>query len=75
MPVRLHITMDDELYRRLKDTCPPRSISRYISDAVRARLYPDQAALEAGYRAASREAWRTEFADAWKTTEVEDLPE
>ena len=75
MPVRLNITMDEGLYRRLKDTCPPKGISHFISEAVRARLHPDQAALEAGYRAASREAWRTEFADAWKGTEAEDWPE
>ena len=39
MPVRLNITMDEVLYRRLKDTCPPKGISRFIDDAVRARLH------------------------------------
>ncbi len=75
MPVRLNITMDEVLYRRLKDACPPKGISRFISDAVQVRLHPDRAALEAGYRAAAREAWRSELADAWEATEVEDWPQ
>ena len=75
MPVRLNITMDEVLYRRLRDACPPKGISRFISDAVRARLHPDQAALEAGYKAAARETWRSELAEAWAATEVEDWPQ
>lgn len=74
MPVRLNITMDEVLYRRLRDACPPKGISRFISDAVRARLHPDQAALEAGYKAAARETWRRELAEAWEATEVENWP-
>lgn len=75
MPVRLNITMDETLYRRLKDSCPPKGISRFISEAVRARLHPSETALEAGYRSASREAWRRDFTDAWQVTETEDWPE
>lgn len=74
MPVRLNITLDETLYRRLKESCPPKGISRFIADAVRARLYPDRAALEAGYRAAARETWRSEVAGEWEVTEIEDWP-
>ena len=74
MPVRLNITIDEALYRQLKDTCPPKGISRFINEAVRARLYPDRAALEAGYKSAARESWRTEISDAWEVSEIEDWP-
>lgn len=74
MTVRLNITLDETLYRRLKAQCPPKGISRFIAESVRARLYPDRAALEAGYKAAAREPWRSELAEAWERTEVEDWP-
>ena len=74
MPVRLNITPDETLYRRLKEHCPPKGISRFIADAVRAQLDPSPAALESGYRAAARETWRAEFAEAWEISEIEDWP-
>ena len=67
--------MGDPLYRQLKDTCPPKSVSRFISDAVRAHLRPDRRALQTGYAAASHEGWRTELADTWEVVETEDWPE
>jgi hypothetical protein len=36
MPVRLNITMDADLYERLKRELPAKPISRFINDAVRA---------------------------------------
>ena len=74
MPVRLNITMDEDLYRRLKKELPAKRISRFISDAVRARLHPDRRTLDAAYKAARREAWRRQVAEDWKPTETEGWP-
>jgi hypothetical protein len=38
MAVELNITMDEDLYQRLKKELPPRGINVFINDAVRARL-------------------------------------
>ena len=75
MPVRLNITMDENVYRRLKRELPPKKISAFIEDAVRARLYPDQAALDAAYEAAGKEGWRAELSSEWAVTETESWPE
>ena len=34
MPVRLNITMDEDLYRRLKKELPPKGISSFINKLV-----------------------------------------
>ena len=75
MSVRLNITMDEKLYRRLKKEIPPRGISAFIEGAVRSCLRPDRKSLEAAYAAASREAWRAELEEDWEPTEVEGWPE
>jgi D-aminopeptidase len=74
MPVRLNITMDEGVYRRLKRELPPKRISAFIEDAVRARLYPDRRVLDAAYRAARRERWRVELSNEWAATETEGWP-
>lgn len=74
MAVRLNVTMEEELYRRLKKEIPPRGISAFIAEAVRARLQPSRKALDAGYRAASREKWRRQVTDDWAPTETEGWP-
>ncbi len=75
MATRLNITMDDNLYRRLKAELPARGISAFISEAVRERLRPDRATLDAAYRAARQEVWRERLADEWAASEVEGWPE
>lgn len=75
MPVRLNITMDEELYRRLKKELPPKGISSFIEQAVQQRLFPDPKVLERAYRAASREKWRRRIARDWASTETEGWPE
>ena len=75
MTVRLNITMDAKLYKRLKKDIPPRGISAFIEGAVRSRLRPDRKTLEAAYAAASRDASRDEVAKDWEATEVEGWPE
>jgi hypothetical protein len=74
MSVRLNIVIDEHLYRRLKDEVPPKRLSAFINDAVRARLTPDRDVLDAAYRAASRETWRREVAEDWRATDTEDWP-
>jgi hypothetical protein len=75
MPVRLNITMDEDLYRRLKKELPPKGISSFIEKAVRARVHPDRRALDDAYRAGSKERWRRQAAQEWKPTETEGWPE
>lgn len=74
MPVRLNITMDADLYERLKRELPAKRISRFINDAVRARLHPDRRTLDAAYKAARKETWRTELVEDWEVTETEGWP-
>jgi len=71
MPARLNITMDPKLYRRLKEEVPPKKISAFIEAAVRARLAPDAATLDAAYKAARKESWRGELSLDWSATEME----
>ena len=75
MSVRLNITMDENLYKQLKRRLPPKKISAFINDAVRAHLYPDTRALDVAYKAASSEPWRRHFGEEWEITEVEEWPE
>ena len=74
MPARLNITMDEKLYRRLKEEVPPKRISSFIEAAVRAMLTPDAATLDAAYKAARKERWRGGVARAWRVTETNGWP-
>ncbi|HVR70239.1 MAG TPA: hypothetical protein VMT87_05275 [Vicinamibacteria bacterium] len=75
MPVRLNITMDEDLYLRLKKELPPKGISSFINQAVRARIHPDRRTLDAAYKAASRERRRRSLAREWSPTETEGWPD
>jgi Arc/MetJ family transcription regulator len=75
MPVRLNITIDEDVHERLKRELPAKGISRFINDAIRARLRPSRHELDAAYQAAARERWRTSEAREWGATDVEDWPE
>jgi len=74
MVVRLNITMDEDVYRRLKRELPPKKISAFSEAAVRARLQPDAQTLDAAYKAARKESWRRELALDWRATEFESWP-
>jgi Arc/MetJ family transcription regulator len=74
MTVRLNITIDEDLYRRLKKELPAKGISSFIEAAVRARLFPDRATLDSAYKAARKERWRRAMASDWKATEIEGWP-
>jgi len=73
--VRLNIILDEDLYRRIKRRLPPKRLSAFINEAVRARLSPDAKTLDAAYRRASRETWRRRLGHDWESTEIEDWPE
>jgi predicted CopG family antitoxin len=75
MPVRLNITIDEGVYKRLKKEVPPKKISSFINAAVREKLYPDKKTLDNAYKAASRERWRAELEKDWSVTEAEGWPE
>ena len=75
MTVRLNITMDDDVYARLKKEVPPKRLSAFITGAVRAKLHPDARTLNAAYRAASEERWRTGLAEDWKDIDDEGWPQ
>ena len=75
MAVRLNITMDDALYRRLKRELPPKGISAFIEEAVRSRMRPGRRELDVAYAAAREEGWRRELADDWSATEVSGWPQ
>jgi hypothetical protein len=74
MSVRLNITMDDDVYARLKKEVPAKKLSSFISAAVRAKLHPDSRTLNEAYRMARKERWRKEFQEDWKHTDDEGWP-
>lgn len=74
MTVRLNITIDEAIYRRLKRELPPKGISAFIEEAVKSRLRPAKRVLDAAYEAARLERWRSELAEDWAVTEVEAWP-
>lgn len=74
MPVRLNITIDEDLYRRLKKELPAKGISSFIEDSVRARLFPDRRKLDSAYKAARKERWREDLTADWAATETEGWP-
>jgi hypothetical protein len=75
MSAHLSITLDDELYARLKRELPPKRISAFIEEAVRAKLRPSRQELDAAYKAAAREGWRRAVARDWSAVDVRDWPE
>lgn len=74
MSVRLNITMDDDVYARLKKQQPAKKLSAFITEAVRAKLHPDARELSAAYKAASKERWRKAVSKDWEQTEGEAWP-
>ena len=74
MPVRLNITIDEDVHDRLTQELPATGISRFINDAIRARLRPSRDALNEAYKSAAREGWRKVEARDWSATEGEDWP-
>ena len=75
MPVRLNIIMEETVYKRLKKQVPAKKMSAFINEAVRTKLRPDKATLDAAYRAARMETWRNSMSEDWAVAETEGWPE
>ena len=74
MSVRLNITMDDDVYAKLKKEVPSKKLSAFITGTVRAKLLPDLKALDVAYQAASKEPWRKSLDKNWKHSDAEGWP-
>lgn len=74
MNVRLNITIDEAVYRRLKEELPAKGISAFIEEAVLSHLRPDRTELAAAYRAASQEPWRRGLEEDWAAVETAEWP-
>jgi hypothetical protein len=74
MTVHLNITLDADLYRRLKASTRPKKLSAFIADALTTKLGPARDDLDQAYRSAARERWRGRLADEWAATETEAWP-
>jgi hypothetical protein len=74
MSVRLSITMDNDVYARLKKEVPSKKLSAFITEAVRAKFHPDAKALDVTYQAASKEPWRKSLDENWKHIDAEGWP-
>jgi post-segregation antitoxin (ccd killing protein) len=75
MIVHLNITLDKQLYSRLKSRAPAKKMSAFIAEAIAAKLGPDEKTLDAAYREAAREPWRQTLSDEWAMTDGEAWPE
>ncbi len=71
MSVRLNITMDNDVYARLKKEVPAKKLNAFISAVVRARLHPDANMLDAAYQAARSERWRKVLDEDWQHIDAE----
>jgi hypothetical protein len=74
MAVRLNITMDEDIYARLKQEVSPKKISAFISSAVRAKLHPDTRTLNAVYRAPGKSAGGTNWRTTGRTRKAKEGP-
>jgi len=73
--IHLNITLDERLYKRVKQRAAPKKLSAFIAKALEEKLGPDMAELEAAYRDAAREPWRKTLSEDWAATESEAWPE
>ena len=71
MSVLLNITMDDDVYARLKKEVPSKKLSAFITGAVHTKLHPDAKAPNVAYRAAGKEQWRKILDENWKHIDAE----
>ena len=74
MSVRLNITMNNDVYARLKQEVPAKKLSAFISAAVRAQLHPDTNMLDVAYQAARKERWRKVLNEDWQHIDAEGWP-
>ena len=53
--VHLNITIDEELYERLKTAAPSKKMSAWIAAAIQAKLRPSHEELARGYQESEQE--------------------
>ena len=68
---KLTITVDEQVYRGLREVIGPRRISRFIEDLVRPHVLHED--LEAGYRAMAEDEEREAEALEWAEALIEDV--
>ena len=74
MSVRLNITMDDDVYAKLKKEVPSKKLSAFITRAVLEKLHLDANVLDVAYQVASKEQWRKRLNENWKRIDAEGWP-
>lgn len=62
---RIQIWLDESVYDDLVRTVPRSRLSRYIEEAILARVAPDMRTLEEGYRSMAADREREAEARAW----------
>ncbi len=67
----MSISIDEDLYRSLKATAGPRGMSRFIAEAVQAKLGAQQDSLYKSYLEAARDRERESEAADWSAIETE----
>jgi len=75
MPAHRNITLDENLYRKLKARTRPKALRAFTAEAANAWPGATRHALDQAYGAASREGWRGRLAHEWTVTEMEAWPE
>jgi predicted CopG family antitoxin len=67
----MSVSIADDLYRRLKRTAGSRGMSRFISEAVRAKLRESESELVNEYRDAENDPERRQVVKDWDVAETE----
>ena len=67
----MSVSIDEELYRSLKASAGPRGMSRFIAEAVQAKLSAQRDTLHEAYLEAARDQKRESEAAEWSATETE----
>lgn len=67
----MSISIEDELFRRLKRTAGSRGMSRFIAEAVREKLKESEGRLQHEYQEAAGDPERRETLEDWDAIETE----
>ena len=67
----MSVTMDEDLYRRLKMAAGNRGMSRFISEAVREKLRSTEGRLREEYQAAENDSERRAIVKDWDAIDTE----
>lgn len=67
----MSVTLDEDLYGKLRKAAGPRGVRRFVEQTLRERLRPPRQALSREYLAASRDPDRLEVLKDWDALETE----